>query len=120
MSRNVGVHMIEYKSIGNVGVDERWCVLAGLSLRVGPWVVDLDRDSRRKVATVRVRADPGAYRQGTRGYRRMDLAHATDLLAARAVRFLGLGWRVVGWSGYTEYTDTPTTGIHGLSLSQAS
>ena len=76
--------------------DEAIMIHTGLSVTVVGCLCDVVRDEVHHVATVRVAPLPGHTASGT-PYEASVVAQAAVLLADRAQRFLGHGWRVIRW-----------------------
>lgn len=79
--------------------DEVIVIYKGLSVTVCGHLIDLYRDNAHKIATVRASVITG---HNVTGLEYGDVKRAVDLLARRAERFLGHGWKVVKWSPPTE------------------
>src|SRR5437016_1506432 len=71
----------------------------GLSITVCGHFVDLYRDEIHKIATVRASVIIG---HKVTGLEYDTVKKAADLLADRAERFLGRGWKVIKWTSPTE------------------
>lgn len=85
------------RRLNNLPRDPRvMAIFSGLSVTVHGYMVELERDTVAKVATVKVRRI--AHYPET-GLEKPALLIAAKLLAQRAQRFLGKPWRVVPWEG---------------------
>ena len=75
----------------------KMAIRTGLSKSVAGHLIELDRDTESKVATVTVRPDPKMRYSDPTEIEIAAIKVAADLLAQQAKRFLGLEWTVVQW-----------------------